>query len=301
MIDPTEDHEITLTNPSQNSLKVRLNSPSNISDMTIRQHVLPLSRNKILKIYFTTKRTLHVESFDSKGNFINSVVAFEHLSSFPISYAYGEYFCLSFTAKTQINFSIYDSNQTYVLLLNSDLKCLKQISKYTSVESLFMNEKNVFIFYAHKTSACCEILDYDLNELETFGQQTDPERPFYMEKTNLAWKEQTSAGVKNNPKIFGFTDKFIYLFNIKQMFLIDRKTGKVLKTLDSNGDPAYYLLDSQSNILKVNSLCKRISLFNFEQEVFIQNKYSNCLDDVYLTNDDYLAFVDKNKEFVVFV
>lgn len=85
------------------------------------------------------------------------------------------------------------------------------------------------------------------------------------------------------------------------MCIMDRKTGNIKKKLDANGDPAYYLLDSQMNIIKVNNLCKKISLFNFDQEININNRYLECLDDIHLTQDDYLAFVDKYKEYVIFV
>lgn len=195
---------------NQEPKKIYFVSDTNYADMAIRQHVLPMTRNRIVKVYFTTKRCLYLESFDSQGNCLKSMLAFENLSSFPICYGYGDYFCLSFTAKNYNYVSIFDSNQTYLLLFNSDLVCLKKINKFTSIESLYMNEKNIFLFYAHKTTSCCEILDYDLNELESFGQQNDPDKEFYMERTNIAWKEQSASGLKNNPRIFGYTDSSIY-------------------------------------------------------------------------------------------
>ncbi|CAF0717126.1 unnamed protein product [Brachionus calyciflorus] len=294
-------NEFGLLKNSNSTIRIDLETPNNYAEMSIRQHILPLSRKKIIKVYFTTKRALIVESFDSNGKYINSVTAFENLSSFPVAYSYGDYFCLSFTAKSKGNSSFFDSNQNYVLLFNSDLKCLRTVKKFASVESLFMNENNIYLFYTHKTSGCCEILDYELDELEAVGQQTEPSREFYMEKTDLPWKEQNTSGLKNNPRIFGFSEEQIYFFNRNQMVIMDRKTGLVSRSVESNGDPAYFILDPQNNIIKVNSLCKRISLFNYEHDISITNRYSDCFDDVFLTVDNYLVFVDKNKEFVNFV
>ena len=106
---------------------------------------------------------------------------------------------------------------------------------------------------------------------------------------------------KVNPKIFGYTEKYIYLCNFNKMFLMSRQTGRVVKSLNLIGNRPYFILDLQSNILQVNNIAKKITLYNSELEFLIENIYSDLLDTVHVTKENKLAFVDMEKKYIIYV
>ena len=294
---------IMKTQENQNnkqSLKVTFSLKDAFSENSIRQNVIPLSMNRILKVYFTVRRSIFLELYDSTGQCINQLNAFENLSSFPISCGFGNYFVLSFTSKTNSS-AFFETNQSFILLYDIDFNLVKQLKKFSSVESVFMNDKYIILSYAHRAHACCSLFDYNLDEIESFGQQLNPERPFYMEKVVLSVKEQINSNLKSNPKIFGLTNENIYFQNLSRMIIMCRQKGEIKTESLINGDSPYFLLDSQNNILRINNISKRIALINYEFGYDLQNVYSDYLDEVCLTADNNLAFVDKYKESVLFI
>jgi hypothetical protein len=285
---------------TNSSLQISLRVNDQSGDNVIRQNVIPLSLDRVLKVYFTTRRSVKLELFDETGRMIDKLNAFDNLSSFPISAGYGNYFLLSFTSKSNSS-SFFETNSSYILLYDINLKLVKMLKKFSSVESVYMNDNYICLFYAHRSNACCTLFDYELNELETFGQQIDAKMPFFMEKSTLTYKDQMNSSLKNNPKIFGITSDSIYFFSMTKMSIMRRLTGEVKTEVPISGDTPYFLLDAQSNIIQVNTVSKRIAVTNYEFDYSILNYFSDNLEDVYLTADNNLAFVDKNKEKVLFI
>jgi hypothetical protein len=284
---------------SSNSSKIKI--LSEFKSTPLRQEILPLSKNRIVKIYFSTDRSLHFELFDaSTGKCLKLLNAFENLSSFPISYGYGEYFCVCFTSKNKENY-YYDMNTNFIRLYDIEFNLIKSVQRFTSIESIFMNEKYVILFYSHKSVGCCEAYDYQLNEQFSFGQNSNMSDPFFMEKSILTMKQQISLNFKLNPKIFGFTNDLIFLWNYKRVFTMSRKTGEVIKSLDLHGARPYFLLDKQNNIIQVNSLAKKISLYNHDLELIIENIYTETLDNVYINKYDQMIFVDMEKKLIIYI
>jgi hypothetical protein len=281
-------------------LIVTLNIKDSCVDNAIRSNVIPLSVDRICKVYFTTSRSVYLEIYDSAGNLHNSLMAYENLSSFPISCGFGKYIVLTFTSKSSFS-SHFESNSSFVLLFDTNLRLVKKIKMFSSVESIYMNEKYICLFYAHRSSTCCTLYDYQLNEVESLGQQADIDKPFYMEKSTLSYKDQASMALKNNPRIFGITEEFLYLFNVDKMTIMCRLSGLITTQVKISGDMPYFLLDTQSNIIQVNSLSKRIAVINYDFDYSVHNVFSDNLEDLYLTADNNLAFVDRNKEKVFFV
>jgi hypothetical protein len=280
--------------------RVTLKFEDNINDNVVRQNVIPLSLQRILKVYFFNRRSVYLELYDAEGKLVNKLNAFENLSSFPISYGYGNYFVISFTSKSY-NATPYETNPTHVLLYDTNFKLIKAAKMLSSVESAYMNEKYICLFYAHRSNACCTLFDYELNQLASFGQQVDPDKPFYMEKITLSWKEQVALSLKNNPRIFGITNDNIYFYSLNKMTIMCRHTGVVKKELPVSGDTPNFLLDNQSNIIQVHSVSKRISITNYEHEYSIHNTFDDNLEDVFITAENNLVFVDKNKDKVLFI
>ena len=104
-----------------------------------------------------------------------------------------------------------------------------------------------------------------------------------------------------NPQIFGFTKNQIFLRNHNKMFIMERESGHVTKALTLEGHRPNFLLDCQNNVIQVDSLCRKISLLNSDLDVLIEHIYKDDLDEVFITRDNRLAFVDIEKSFVVYV
>ena len=80
-----------------------------------------------------------------------------------------------------------------------------------------------------------------------------------------------------------------------------KKSGRVLNKLHRNIEKTSFVLDSESNLIEFNLICKSIKLFNFENNTTAVAEYENEASEVFLIEDNYFAFVDMNKKFVTFV
>jgi hypothetical protein len=261
----------------------------------LRKAVLPLTKERIVNIYFTTNRSLHFESFDSTGSLLKSLSAFENLSSFPISYGYGQHFLVCFSAKLSKT-----ENNKFIRLYDYNLNLINSITKFSSIESIYMNNSNIFLVYDFKREACCEMYDYQLNLIYSFGQQLDDKSGFFMERSKFNLQDQNRIH-STNPVLFGYNAESIYLCNFNNMTIMSRKTGQIEKGLTLFGNRPYFLLDAESNIIKVNNLGKKINLYNKNLDILIKTKYWDTLDIVYLTKDNEIAFVDSEKNNVIFI
>jgi hypothetical protein len=276
---------------------------SEFEQPSLRHKIIPLGKDKIIKIYFTAKRSLCLQLFNSEGELIKEAPPVENLSSFPVSYGYGSHFVVCFTAKNNESSQyFFETSSTHVNLYNSDLSLVKSLKKFSSIESVFMNENCIVVTHSHRSDGCCSIYDYRLNELALFGQQKDKDADYYMERLNLSWKEQNSLNYKINPKVFGLTENLIYFYNHAEMTIMDRIKGKVVhKKQIMSGDKPYFILDTQGNIIQVNKLSKKVSVFNFDVEFSIENNYDDCYDGVFSTCDGHLALVNGQKKFLVLI
>ena len=274
-----------------------INMLSQCALSTYREEVLPLSKERIVKIYFATNHILYFELFDSTGNLIKSLNAFENLVNIPYSYGYGKHFVVCFKARGSIN--DLGMSENHLRLYDSNLNLIKSIKKFYSIESVYMNESNIFLFHAYKKDACCAIYDYQLNEISSFGQKTNDKAGFFMQESNLNWREQIRFHFNVNPKLFGYDDNNFY--NVKEMSIMSRKSGEIVKSMALDGSRPYFLLDSQSTIIQVNKLSKKLTLFNTNLEVLNKTTYDETLGQVYVTKDNQIAFVDSEKKYVIFI
>jgi hypothetical protein len=258
--------------------------------------IIPLSAGRICRIYVagSMSHSVFLEMYDSAGNLQNSLMAYQNLRSGPISSGYGEYIVLSFIS----SFLAHNDSNVFVLLFDTNLQLVKKIRMVPTVESIFMNKMYICL----ACSSCYTLYDYDLNEIESFGQHVKSEKPFYMEQSTLSLKEMDRMARRtNNPRIFGITEDSLYFFNRDKMTIMCRLSGLIKTQVSISGDKPYFLLDTQFNIIQVNSLSKRIAVINYDFDYSVHNIFSDNLENLYLTADNNLAFVDKNKENVFFV
>jgi hypothetical protein len=80
-----------------------------------------------------------------------------------------------------------------------------------------------------------------------------------------------------------------------------RKKGIIVKSMDLHGSRPYFLLDSQKNIIQVNSQAKKIALYNQDFELLIENVYSDNLDTVHINKQGQMAFADMEKKMIIYI
>lgn len=279
------------------TFRVKLNGQDNLSENSIRQYIFPLSRNKIVKIYFSLKRDLTLELFDQNGRSIKRVKALDNMSSFPVVCNYDKFICISATGNAPEQDAFF-SRFSHLVLYDWDLNCIKKEKKSSMIESIYMNENNLFLTYSHRSTDICEMLNYDLVQVGSFGQQINKDEGFFFEKNDFIYR--SSQRELNFPKIFGCTDQHFFMYDKFHLIRMARKTGQVENVIDLNGESCSFFLDKQQNIIKVSSQAKQISFLNFKDDISITSNFSFNFDDVFVSSDDYLVFCDTNKEYVNF-
>ncbi|RNA02175.1 hypothetical protein BpHYR1_001639 [Brachionus plicatilis] len=283
---------------NNSTLRIDLKSEDNLAEGSIRQYLLPLSRNKIVKIYFSLKRDLTMDLFDQSGKLVKRVKALDNISSFPIVCSFGKHICISATGNVP-NQDTFFSRFSHLILFDWDLNCVKNTQKTSMIESLYMNEKNLFLMYSHRSTDICEILDYNLDQIDSFGQQINPDNQFYFEKNDNIYR--SSQRELSFPKVFGCSNEHVYMYNKFQMIRMCRLTGISEKMIEMNGEPSNFIFDHQKNIIKTSGMAKLISFYNFDEDISITSAFSFQFDEVFISSDDYLVFCDSNKEFLNFM
>lgn len=82
---------------------------------------------------------------------------------------------------------------------------------------------------------------------------------------------------------------------------MERETGQRTQTVLKEGNRSDFILDHQKNIIQVDLLCKKIFFLNADLDVLIENIYRDDLEDVFITKENKIAFVDAEKSFVIYV
>jgi hypothetical protein len=80
-----------------------------------------------------------------------------------------------------------------------------------------------------------------------------------------------------------------------------RKDGTIKHQVEISEDISYFILGSQENTIQVYNLSKRLTNTNFDANFSIQNSYSDTYHDVYVTSENILIFIDRNKQSVLFI
>ena len=272
---------------------------SQFVDERLRHYVIPLNRKRILSVYFTVKRKIVLELFDSNGDLIKTIVTTSNASYYPIFSFTDTHFLLCYIATPKIDSQdLFGESVSYINLYDTELREIKSTTDRYLIESIYLTQNRIFCTYAHKTTDCCRVYDYDFNVCEGFGQQSNCEAPFYFEKAPLDNKDYKA---KLNPVIFGFHEDKVYFYTKKSVFIMCKKSGRVLNKLHRNIEKTSFVLDSESNLIEFNLICKSIKLFNFENNTTAVAEYENEASEVFLIEDNYFAFVDMNKKFVTFV
>ena len=85
------------------------------------------------------------------------------------------------------------------------------------------------------------------------------------------------------------------------MYAMSRKLGTIAKTANKINEKSYFLLDSQLNVIEINTSSNKIKLFNFENEISVESNYDLNYDELHLIEDSYFAFIDKSKDTIIIV
>jgi len=264
------------------SKKVQLNLK--FDDMALRKEVFALN-DKYIVFYFTCKRTIIIESFDIHGKFIKTIEPFSALSSFPVSSFFENHFVLSFTSSSTHSIHLFDS----------DLNEIRSMVKKTYIESLYLNATHLLVTY-DRNRDCVEMYDYEFKFLNSFGQNTNAGSVFYMERCLGSNDKNSRLGTKSNPRIFGLTEKHLYMSNFNKVSILDRVNGNEVKRLELRGFRPYFMMDMQKNIIEVNILEKRIGIYTSDLVFLSESIYSDEYEYVHVTPNNNLMFLDIEKK-----
>ena len=256
----------------------------------LRQEVFPLE-NRLVKMYFTSNRSIVFESFALDGKLIKSDEPVKYVSSFPIQSVYGNRFVVGFTSFNKFSVHLYDS----------DLNLIQAMEYSNLVESIYMNETNIVLFFENRVNECCEVYDLNMNLLSSFGQNLYKENAFYMPKSVINNYQDSKFCFKFNSKIFGLTTDRVYLSNYNNVYVLCRNTGKELRKMELSGYRPYFMMDTQGNVLLVNSLDKRIAIFSSELEFLAESFFNDELDCVHVNHKNKLHFVDTEKKSIIVI
>jgi hypothetical protein len=266
----------------------KVNLSIKFEDLALRRKIFPLVKIYVLQI-LTCKRTIVLESFDLHGKFIKSTEVFSKINSFPISSYFGDHFVLSFSS----------SNDYSVHLFDSDLNQVCSMIKKNRVESVYLNATHLLVTYGEifKQKDFNELYDYEFKLLNSFGQNIYPNIGFYMENSlaiiREKWKTMES---KYYPRVFGMTEKYLYMSNHNMVAVLDRATGKELKKAELKGYRPYFIMDLQQNVLEINILEKRIGIYNSTLEFLGENVYNEEYEYVLVSPANNLIFIDLERK-----
>ncbi len=309
-----------------NELKqVKISLKPKFAEEKLRTYIVPISRKLILSCYFSISKHIFMELFDENGESVKLQCVAENVTYFPIIVSCNDVIVLSYISKIKLRSpEIFgESTVSYVSLYDANLNQIKTITDKSLIESIYMNNSKIVCSFAHKTFDSCKVFeinylfdknclfkfeiflkvyDFELNFIESFGQQSDKDKPFFMEKSILNnARPYYSSKDKLNPIVFGYTENNIYFYNTKAMYLMSRKQGTIVKTVNKINEKSYFVLDSQLNLIEINTSSNKIKLINFENEISVESNYDLNYDEVHLIEDNYFAFIDKSKDILIFV
>ncbi len=284
-----------LINDPLKSIYITLRTQFN--QVKLRHYVIPMTRNRILSCYFTKSKSIYLELFDQAGNSIKLIQVAESVTYFPIYSNTGKYFVLGYLSRTSDIFG--DATINFIALYDHELNLIRTVKERSSIESIFMNDSRIICSFGHRSYECCKVFDTELNHVESFGQQTENDKPFYLERTEVSAAQ--FAKEKYNPVIFGYNEEKIFFYNKKSMTVMCKKNGCVLNSFEKSNERSFFILDSQSNVIEINTYGNRVKLHNFHVNMSVDSTYDINYENVCLIEDQYFAFVYSNKENITIV
>ena len=267
---------------------------TNCEELSISHFILPLNTSRIISVFFTLTHSIYIELFNHMGQKINSTLVAEN-TFFPLLSNTSDKFVICFSEK--IN-GEYFPVKHIMRLCDSELNVLKEINVPHNVESVFMNDESILVsfnFYEKSVEDRFHLYDLDLVKKESFGQQTDKNKPFYFKKLVLDRKRDLKTTA--NSYLFGLSSTKIYLHDKNNLLIICRKNGNIINTLKKKSEFKYFL-DELENIIEINIEYKEVCMQNFD--VGSKGKYDIEADDVFLFENYFFAFVN-TKEFSIII
>ena len=82
---------------------------------------------------------------------------------------------------------------------------------------------------------------------------------------------------------------------------MSRQTGRIVRSINLIGNRPYFIVDAQNNIIQVNTLGKKVTLYNSDLELLTESIYDDHLDTIHITKENKLAFVDVEKKYVIYI
>lgn len=284
LLDSTRHHIVALNNETKED--------------RFRQYIIPLSRFKLIRVCFTSKRSIFMELFDETGKIIKKIDVVKDASYYPLFSNTSNRFILCFITNSSSPTNFYKETLSTYNLYDENLNLLKSMSDSKMVESIHLSETKFVCTYTHKSSNICAVFDHEMNFIENFGQSKDTSSPFYMEKLKSA---ENYREKKLNPVIFKFDSHFIYFYTQSELIIMCKQTGNVSQRHKKTNERSTFAMDEEGNLFEVNILFKEVTFKNVEMNISTTSRFDIKVDEVFLVENNYLAFVDSKSHHITFV
>ena len=267
---------------------------STLKKASLRRYILPLNRDRVLCIYFSTNHSLHLEVYNSNNDLIKSMQLPHLIEYYPIFHGIGNSFVLIYSKS---NKSKFDRSVTIISVFDCDLNEICKTEENSSIGNVYATNENIVCLFYNRSSNFIKVYDSNLKSKDTFGQCDDHKQAFYVNRHLMDPSRIVSEAIY--PIIFGYKDNKIYMHDEKSVYVMCRKTGHYLNTFLKTDQDSSFILDSFNNIIEFNSVTRNIRVLdeNLHLNVYFKRKF----DQLYLLDDKYLAFVDKQKDCVIII
>lgn len=263
-----------------------------------RQYIIPLSRFKIIRVCFTSKRSIFMELFDKNGKILKTVKVVANASYYPLFSNTSNRFILCYITNSSSQSSFYKETVSTYNLYDDDLNLLNTKSDCNMVESIFLSESRIVCTYTHKSNDICGVFDHEMNFVENFGQSKEASSAFYMEKSKIPDGFQDK---KLNPVIFKYDSKHVHFYTNHEMIMMCKQTGNVIQRDEKINECSKFTVDEEDNLFEVNILFKEITFNNIGMDISTTTRYNINVDEVFLIENNYLAFVDSKNNRITYV
>ncbi len=261
---------------------------------SIRQYVFVFNRNRFLKTYILYNNRVYIELFSHTGLSIRTVYASNSQTSNSVFANNESFFVISYDTTTSGILS------SFLAIYDIDLNLIKTVQEASSVESLYMNDRNIVVtFLRADLPNCFKIYDFNLNLIQAFGQYETPTRNFYFVRNDQFVSDLDR--LKLNPIIFGLTEKLIYFFNRRNISVMSRERGELIHSFKKPHESSKFALDSKANILEINTPGNFIKMHNLELNMCITGSFISTFEKIVLIEDKYLAFMNHDKQRIIIV
>ena len=258
----------------------------------LRQFTICLNRTRTINANFTSGRSVSIELLNEKGEVLKVHQLKAQVLYYPIMANTSSHFVLCYPSSSGFNHS------TDIVLFDAELNLISSLKSPASIESIYMDKENIVCTFANRKSRCCHIYNYSFTLTGTFGQQKNRDEPFFFENG-----PQDTNGLRSmlNPIVFGLTNERIFTCTKTHIVIYCRENGSVIYSTKRKSQKSVFYLDGSLNIIEIDLISKEIFFVSADFNLSTETRYTFDVTEVSLVENNFFAFINSKKRFIVLV